>query len=180
MNYNYPQLKLNPLVILLFFCLTLFTNPLFATFPVGKFQIKGIATDAESGKTIPYVTITAQNSKGIIKRLASDANGKFEFTVDSIGKFDVIVQSIGFQTSKNEVNIDEKTTRIDLGIIKLITGSELVGEVSVVAQKPLVRTEVDKIIYNLEADPESKTSNALEMLRKIPLVTVDGEDNIQV
>jgi len=180
MNYNYQRLKLNPLVILVFFCLTLFSNPLFASFPVGKFQIKGVATDAESGKTIPYVTITAQNSKGIIKRLASDANGKFEFTIDSIGKYNVIVQSIGFQTSKNEVIIDEKTIKIDLGTIKLITGSEIVGEVSVVAQKPLVRTEVDKIIYNLEADPESKTSNALEMLRKIPLVTVDGEDNIQV
>ena len=180
MNYISQQLKSIPLVILLFFSLSLFSLPTYALFPVGKFQVKGIATDAESGKTIPYVTITARNSKGIIKRLASDANGKFEFTIDSIGKYEVIVQSIGFQTSKNEVNINEKTIKIDLGTIKLITGSEIVGEVAIVAQKPLVRTEVDKIIYNLEADPESKTSNALEMLRKIPLVTVDGEDNIQV
>jgi outer membrane receptor protein involved in Fe transport len=148
--------------------------------PVGKYQIKGIATEAETGKTIPYATITAQNSKGIIKRLASDTNGKFEFTVDSIGKYDVVVQSIGFQTSTRQITIDEKSVKTDLGMIKLITGSELLTEVAVTAQKPLVRTEVDKIIYNIEADPESKTSNALEMLRKIPLVTVDGDDNIQV
>ncbi|HEY3388330.1 MAG TPA: TonB-dependent receptor, partial [Prolixibacteraceae bacterium] len=180
MNYNYRWLRLNPFPILLLFCLTLFTIPLFASVPVAKYQIRGVATDAESGKTIPYVTITAQNGKGVIKRLASDVNGKFEFSIDSVGKIDVIIQSIGFQTSKNEVNIDAKTTKIDMGTIKLITGSEVLGEVAVVAQKPLVRTEVDKIIYNLEADPESKTSNALEMLRKIPLVTVDGEDNIQV
>lgn len=180
MSYNSKRLNLNPLVILLFFCLTLFSLPLNASLPVGRCQIKGIASDAESGKTIPYASITAQNSKGIIKRLASDANGKFEFALDSMGKFDIIVQSIGFQMSKNEVNIDEKTTKIDLGTIKLILGTEKIGEVSVIAQKPLVRTEVDKIIYSIEADPEAKTSNALEMLRKIPLVTVDGEDNIQV
>ena len=180
MIYNFRWLKPIPVVFLLLFCLTLFSLPLMASFPVGKFQIKGIATDAETGKTIPYATITAQNSKGIIKRMASDTNGKFEFTLDSIGKYDVIVQSIGFQTSIKQVTIDEKSFKTDLGMIKLITGSELLGEVAVTAQKPLVRTEVDKIIYNIEADPESKTSTALEMLRKIPLVTVDGDDNIQV
>jgi outer membrane cobalamin receptor len=180
MNYNYHHLKLNSLVILLLFCLTLFSRPLLASFPAGKYQVKGIVSDAESGKTIPYATITVQNSKGIIKRLASDINGKFEFTLDSIGKFTVLVQSIGFQSLKNDVNIDEKSTIIELGTIKLTPGIEEIGEVTVVAQKPLVRTEVDKIIYSIEADPESKTSNALEMLRKIPLVTVDGEDNIQV
>ncbi|MDP3643745.1 MAG: TonB-dependent receptor [Bacteroidota bacterium] len=180
MNYIYHQLKSNPLVILLLFCLTLFSIPLFASLPTGKYQITGIVADAESGKTIPYATVTLQSSKGIIKRLASDTNGKFEFTLDSIGTYTVLVQSIGFQTLKNEVNIDEKSTKIELGILKLTPGTEKIDEVVVVAQKPLVRTEVDKIIYSIEADPESKTSNALDMLRKIPLVTVDGEDNIQV
>lgn len=161
-------------------CMTLFSSRLLASSPLGKYQVKGVVTEAESGKTIPYSTITVQNNKGIIKRLASDVNGKFDFTVDSIGKYVIIIQSIGFQSSRNNISIDAKSTKTELGAIKLLTGSEKIGEVEVVAQKPLVRTEVDKIIYSIEADPEAKTTNALEMLRKIPLVTVDGEDNIQV
>ena len=180
MKSHESRLESKHLHLLLFFCVVFLCNPLFGAFPIGKYQVKGIAAEAESGKTIPYVTITAQNSKGIFKRLASDVNGKFEFAVDSTGKFEIIIQSIGFQTYRKSVEIDSKSIKLDLGTIKLITGNEIIGEVAVVAQKPLVRTEVDKIIYNLEADPESKTSNALEMLRKIPLVTVDGEDNIQV
>jgi len=164
----------------LLICITLFPNRLLASSPLGKYQIRGVVTEAESGKTIPYSTITVQNNKGTIKRLASDVNGKFDFTVDSIGKYVIIIQSIGFQSSRNNISIDAKTTKTELGDIKLLTGSEKIGEVEVVAQKPLVRTEVDKIIYSIEADPEAKTTNALEMLRKIPLVTVDGEDNIQV
>ncbi|MCX6220578.1 MAG: carboxypeptidase regulatory-like domain-containing protein, partial [Bacteroidia bacterium] len=159
---------------------TFLSNHLLASSPLGKFQVKGAVTEAESGKTIPYSTITVQNNKGIIKRLASDVNGKFDFTVDSIGKYVIVIQSIGFQSSRKNISIDAKTIKTELGAIKLLTGSEKIGEVEVVAQKPLVRTEVDKIIYSIEADPESKTTNALEMLRKIPLVTVDGEDNIQV
>jgi len=151
-----------------------------ASTPPGNYRIKGTVTDSETGKFIPYATISAQNNKGVVKRLASDVNGKFEFTLDSIGKYMVLIQSIGFQTNKNEINIDNNTKNIEMGIVKLVAGTEVIGEVAVIAQKPLVRTEVDKIIYSIEADPESKTSNALEMLRKIPLVTVDGEDNIQV
>lgn len=43
-----------------------------------------------------------------------------------------------------------------------------------------MKVEVDKLTYSLEDDPEAKTSNALEMFRKVPMVTVDGEDKIQL
>ena len=48
------------------------------------------------------------------------------------------------------------------------------------AQNPLVKAEIDKVTYSIEDDPDSKTNTTLEMLRKVPLVTVDGEDKIQV
>ena len=32
----------------------------------------------------------------------------------------------------------------------------------------------------MQDDPDSKSNSVLEMLRKVPLVTVDGEDNIKV
>ena len=180
MNYNPIRLKSKRFGASMLLCLTLLSFNLIAASPKGKFPVRGIVTEAENGKTIPYATITAKNAKGVLKRIASDVNGKFEFTLDSVGRYNIIVQSIGFQAFKSDINIDAKTTKVEMGILKLVAGSEKIGEVEVVAQKPLVRTEVDKIIYNIEADPESKTTNALEMLRKLPLVTVDGEDNIEV
>ncbi len=169
-----------PIAILILLCSFLVNVPIYAIIVPGKFQIRGVATDAETGKTIPYATVTAQSAHRIIKRLATDAEGKFSFALDSTGKFSVMVQSVGFKTGKFEVNVEEKTTKIDLGATKLFPGTENIGEVSVTAQKPLIRTEVDKIVYSIEADPDSKTATALEMLRKLPMVTVDGEDNIQV
>jgi len=53
-----------------------------------------------------------------------------------------------------------------------------VAEVTVTAQKPLVKMEADKIIFSMEADPEAQTTNSLEMLRKVPLISVDAEENI--
>lgn len=52
--------------------------------------------------------------------------------------------------------------------------------VTVRAQKPLVKMDADKVQYDVQSDPDSKSDNAIEMLRKVPLVTIDNEENIQV
>lgn len=53
-------------------------------------------------------------------------------------------------------------------------------DVQVVATKPLVKMETDKMTYNVEQDADSKSMTVLDMLRKVPMVTVDGQDNITV
>jgi len=54
------------------------------------------------------------------------------------------------------------------------------GEVTVVAQRQLIKQEIDRIGYDVQADKESKTKTVLDMLRKVPMVAVDGQDNITV
>lgn len=54
------------------------------------------------------------------------------------------------------------------------------GEVTVSAQRPLVTTKIDRVAYDIQHDEESKTKNVLEMLRKVPYVSVDGMDNITI
>ncbi|MBQ7691226.1 MAG: outer membrane beta-barrel protein [Muribaculaceae bacterium] len=53
-------------------------------------------------------------------------------------------------------------------------------DLEVSAQRQLIKTEVDRVTYDVQADAESKTRTVMDMLRKVPLVTVDGEDNIRV
>ena len=52
--------------------------------------------------------------------------------------------------------------------------------VEVVAQKPVVRMTTDKMTYNVQQDADAKTMTLLDMLRKVPMVTVDGQDNVTV
>ncbi len=167
---------LNILVLLLFG-----SNVLLAVSPAEKYSVKGLLKDASSGEGIPYSTITVKNAKKlIIKRFASDVNGSFKVALDSVGNYSLTFQSIGFQSVTKELEINANNPTQDLGNIPMKPGTENLGEVSVVGTRPLVRTEVDKIIYSIEADPESATNNAIDMLRKVPLVSVDGEDNIQL
>ena len=57
---------------------------------------------------------------------------------------------------------------------------EILEASAVTAQKTLVVMDIDKITYKVEDDVDSKTSTILDMLRKVPMVSVDGQDNITV
>lgn len=52
--------------------------------------------------------------------------------------------------------------------------------VEVVAQKPVVKMTTDKMTYNVQQDADAKTMTLLDMLRKVPMVNVDGQDNVSV
>lgn len=53
-------------------------------------------------------------------------------------------------------------------------------DVVVVGNKPVISTDGAKLTYNVEEDPSTKGSNLLDALRKIPMVSVDGEGNISI
>lgn len=52
--------------------------------------------------------------------------------------------------------------------------------VTVVAQRPIVKMAANKVTYDVVADTEAKSQTVLDLLRKVPMVTVDGQDNITV
>ena len=55
-----------------------------------------------------------------------------------------------------------------------------ISEITVTAQRPLVRQEADRISYDVKHDEDAKTQTIIEMLKKVPFVTVDAENNITV
>ncbi|MDR0371843.1 MAG: TonB-dependent receptor [Prevotellaceae bacterium] len=147
-----------------------------------NFLIKGIVNDSVATESIPYATISIvkQESPTVyIKRMATDVNGKFELSVPEKGDYFIVFESVGMQTKYVSVALGDKKT-IDLGSVNLGTSSEQLSELTVTASKPLISMDLDKIIYDTASDPEAESNNVLEMLRKVPMVTVDGEDKIQV
>ena len=61
-----------------------------------------------------------------------------------------------------------------------MTGDKQLDEVNVTAARKLVKTGIGKLTYDVANDEESKSKSIFEILRKVPLVTVDGLDNILV
>ena len=167
-------------LLILFLILAISVKKLYARSSNPDIPVKGVVVDSISGEGISYVTIQIESNGNVVQRLASDASGNFSFTIGTQDTYDVILHSVGYQIKKTVLETKDSGTGFDLGKITLTPSSEQVKEVTVSALKPLVRSEAEKLVYNVESDPEATTSNALDMLRKVPLVSVDGEDNVQL
>lgn len=147
------------------------------------FTLKGQIVDSLTNESVPYATLRIAPEaapKNPVKLLACDENGKFNATMNKAGKYLVTIESLGKAPVVRHFTLNDSKKTIDFGKILMDDDTQRLGEVTVTAQKPLVKVEVDKLTYSLEDDPEAKTNNALDMFRKVPLLTVDGEDKIQL
>ena len=109
----------------------------------------------------------------------TDMDGVFSQVLTGKGTYTLYFSGIGRQDRKVPFTLDGEET-LDLGEILIEDDIEALAEASVTAQRPLVKMEVDRMTYNVADDVDSKTATVLDMLRKVPMVTVDGQDNITV
>lgn len=172
------------LLLLLFFMCTLSLSGWAQNSATPSFTVKGVLLDSLTQEGEPYATIkiTKKNAPDqTLKMAVTGANGKFQEKLNvPAGDYVLTISSIGKSTVVKEFTLGPSNKVVDLGTMLSSEATNELKGVEVVAQKPLVKVDVDKIEYNIEDDPDSKSNSILEMLRKVPLVTVDGEDNIQV
>lgn len=149
-----------------------------------RYAIKGVLIDSLSGESEPYATVRVygveDNKSTLAKVDVTDEKGAFDVALKSAGSYKATFAVVGKQPVEKDFVLTEAKRSIDMGKIYTSAASNLLGEVVVEASRPLIKAEVDKITYDLEADPDAKTNTLVEMLRKVPLVTVDGEENIKV
>ncbi|MBP3220045.1 MAG: carboxypeptidase-like regulatory domain-containing protein, partial [Prevotella sp.] len=144
--------------------------------------VKGTLADETSKEGEPFATIRVFKEGKQDKPVAmflTDAEGKFSHEVKGKGAFDIVFSSVGKDDLKRTITLrNESVLNLDTLFIK--ENATALKGVEVVAQKPLVKMEVDKMSYNVADDADSKSATVLDMLRKVPMVTVDGQDNITV
>lgn len=150
---------------------------------VSTFQLKGILLDSLTQEGEPYATIRVARKSAPgkpVKMLVSGLDGRFKENVKGTGNFVLTITSVGRNPIVKNFSVKAGQKLVDFGTLYVTDASNELGQVEIVAQKPLVKADIDKIEYNVKDDPDSETNTLLEMLRKVPMVTVDGEDNIKV
>lgn len=148
-----------------------------------SFQVKGILLDSLTQEGEPYATIKIVKKEApakALKMLVTDMKGQFQEKVPGTGNFVMTITSVGRTPIVKDFSVKAGENLVDFGTLYIVDASNELGQVEIVAQKPLVKADIDKIEYNVQDDPDAQSNSVLEMLRKVPLVTVDGEDNIQV
>ena len=144
--------------------------------------VKGVLTDENLGEAEPFATVRVfkhgKTDKPVAMFLTKE-DGSFSQQVKGKGRYDIVFSSVGKEDLKQTITLSNQGT-LDLGTLLIKENATMLKGVEIVAQKPLVKMDVDKMSYNVAEDEDAKSNTVLDMLRKVPMVTVDGQDNITV
>ena len=154
----------------------------FSSAAMAQTTVKGMLIDETLGESEPFATVRvfkAGKSEKPVAMFLTDENGQFSQEIKGKGKFDIVFSSVGKEDLKKSVELEGKGI-LNLDTLYIKENATMLKGVEIVAQKPLVKMGVDKMSYNVADDEDSKSYTVLDMLRKVPMVTVDGQDNITV
>lgn len=142
-------------------------------------QISGKILDSLEKKPIDFATVSLKNDKkALIKSVVSTKDGSFALPNLTTGNYVMSIIYVGYNTKIIPITLGTESKIFD-NILLSASATQLKG-LEITADRPLVKQEIDRIAYDVKADPESKVNNVLEMMRKVPLLSVDADDNIQL
>ncbi len=136
-----------------------------------------------TGNGEPYATARIYllpDTAKVLTTGVTDGNGAFSQSLSHAGSYRIRFSSVGKADATASFTVTKQQPEANLGTMVIRDNGNMLSAVTVTAQKPLVTTEIDRIAYDMQADEESKTKNVMDMLRKVPMVSVDGQDNIKV
>lgn len=142
--------------------------------------IQGSVIDSAAKTPVDYMTIAIKKDKEVIKTVVTDASGKFSFNKIAEGKYTLTAMAVGYKTKDIAIEITEKNNTVNTGSLFVVAQNNNLQEVSVSADRPIIKQEADRITYDIQADPENKIMTALDMMRKVPLLSLDADENIKL
>lgn len=146
---------------------------------VATIKISGIVIDSTTNKGVEFANVALLDAatKKPLNGEMCDETGKFTLSKITPGNYLVSVSFIGYTTKTVAIQVTDKHKDINLGNIILGQSVKMLKEVEIVAQKPLIEEKVDRMIYNAESDATTKGGDATDVLRRVPLLTVDMDGN---
>ncbi len=146
------------------------------------FRVKALVVDSV-GEPEMYATVKVFSLTDSVKPVSTSVTndkGIINQQLKKAGKYRLYIYTIGKSPFNRQFEITESNPVFDFGKISLNNGDKELGIVEVVATRPLVSLEVDRIGYDVQADDEAKTSMVDEILKKVPMVSVDPDGTIKI
>lgn len=140
------------------------------------YTLEGRVVESSTDNAIGYATVALlRTDSTVVTAAAADAVGDFKLSAKEKGSYTLQISSVGYTTLNRSVEIVEERTK--LGKVALEQGVDI-KEVVVAVQKPLIVADDEKLAYSVEDDPDAATSQLVDIMRKVPQLSVDAEGNV--
>ena len=138
-------------------------------------SLSGMVRDSLSRQPVAYASVVLLGrapSGQVLAGMTADEQGRFVLTNLAAGDFRLQISFMGYATQSQVVHVTAGPGT--LAPVLLVPIAQQLGEAVVVGRKPIVDVGLDRLVYHADQD----VGTAADVLRKTPLLAVDGAGNV--
>ncbi len=161
-------------LLVLFLCVIMLSS-------VAGNAIKGTIAD-ENKRPVEFANILLHQhgNTDFLNGATSDSLGQFSLDALKDGNYFLEVVYVGYKTDTiTDIQLENNAIK-DVGEIALKLEENTLKGVEISASRPTIERKADRIVYNVENSAKSSGENVLDLLRSVPCVTVNGNDQIRI
>ncbi|GAA4306446.1 TonB-dependent receptor [Compostibacter hankyongensis] len=144
--------------------------------------VRGLVRDKLTGLPMRYVSIALYRTgdSSLVNGTITDSTGKFELGRLKAGDFYLTVQFVGYRQKTIPSFVLSESRNTDLGDITIIPDQRMLDELKVSGKKVENYNKIDKQVYEAGQFEAAKGGSALDVLKNLPSVSVNGEGRIMM
>lgn len=152
--------------------------PIGAQMAIGQELLLSGVVQTNQGEPVAYATIEVHSADSLHNTGGyTDEKGLFAIQLPAAGKYLVRVSFVGLTPSSQEI-IAPTSQKLHFSLSE---DTRLLSAVTVVGRKKLISIQPSgAIAYNMAKDIASQSEDLLSAMRRVPMVIVDGQGNMQV
>ncbi|MPR34987.1 TonB-dependent receptor domain-containing protein [Salmonirosea aquatica] len=148
----------------------------------GNGKISGTLIDSVSKQPVEFASISLVEIKTNqpVDGTTTDDKGKFTIKNIADGDYKLLISFIGYKGKQiPNITIGHRTN-LELDNVVLVPDVVQLDAVTVTGQTELIEERVDRLVYNAEKDIASRGGDATEVMRKVPMLSVDLDGNVSL
>ena len=146
-------------------------------------RISGTVLRAGTAQPIPGASAAVRSATDSALVGGAFAGDDGVFRIDGLpaGRYVVRIRVMGFApVDRNGVELSAATSTVELGRIELAPVATVLSDVTVTAAQTDVAVVPDRTSYNVKDTPAASGGSAVDVLRTVPSVEVDGDNKVSL
>jgi hypothetical protein len=145
-------------------------------------RVYGRVIDASTKKGAEFATVNllAAARDSMVGGALAEENGDFSMEGIPVGSYRLRIASLGYTTFEQPVTVTASGGEQDLGNLLFEPGATMLKPAEVTAERAQTQLQVDRRVYNVDKDLNVRGGNGLDVMKNVPGLSVDADDNVQL
>lgn len=145
-------------------------------------SIEGLTFDKSANVPLEFSSISLFKvaDSSLVGGQIADANGRFKFEKLPAGVYFIKAQFVGYDSYKSASIPLTAGQKLNIGRVELAVNQKFLAEVKVTGQQLQNLNKIDKQVYKAEQFESAKGGTAIDVIKNMPSITVDGQGEISL